>query len=241
MSVKYAKEKHLGNFMRQKLRQLSRLLLKMRELDNEITHLESCFTPSKYDTIKRAVYNLCELDTSTFTYKKPSMAAQLGAMLKDSAHALKVQNIKEGYRDSQRQEVIDDFLLIHEKEYGALVSKSAVSTLEQNKWNKKQIMPSMDDIQIFQDYIKKRAQNSYKYLCEFGFNYNNWLTLGKSCLLILLTFNRRRVGEMSRMFIKDFEGRQAIRDDQYKTLNRLECILADTFQRLEIRGKERTS
>ncbi|GLV39524.1 hypothetical protein CBL_20429, partial [Carabus blaptoides fortunei] len=57
------------------------------------------------------------------------------------------------------------------------------------------------------------------------------------CHAAPLTFNRRRVGEVSRILLANFHNRQKIEKEQYKTLTRLECILANSYERMEIRGK----
>ncbi|GLV39525.1 hypothetical protein CBL_20430, partial [Carabus blaptoides fortunei] len=219
-----------------KLRELGRFLMEVRKIDEEVTDLASCLVPKKYDICKLAIQNLCVLDEN-YSYLKPSLASHLRASLIDAVEVLKIQNIKDGLQNSSHQEDLDNFLTIHMKEYSIHIGKNANSTLCENNFNKNSMLPTVDDVRCFQQYLTKNADCAFNVLNAEGFHYNHWLKLDKCVMLQFLTFNRRRVGEVSRILLANFHNRQNIEKEQYKTLTRLECILANSYERMDTRKK----
>ncbi|KAK4887413.1 hypothetical protein RN001_003684 [Aquatica leii] len=81
------------------------------------------------------------------------------------------------------------------------------------------------------------ATKSYDNLIKYGFDLQNYSILQKCVLLQILIFNRRRVGETSRMTVALFLVRDSVDRSQYQYTNRLEIMLAKHYQRMEILGK----
>ncbi|GLV44636.1 hypothetical protein CBL_20548 [Carabus blaptoides fortunei] len=157
------------------------------------------------------------------------------ASLIDAVEVLKIQNIKDGLERSTTLG-LDTFLTIHLKEYTVHIGKNATTILLENKWNKKSMLPTVKDVRCFQNYLMRKSETAFDILST-EYQYSHWLTLGKIVLLLLLTFNRRRVGKVSRILIENYNKRQKIQEDHHKNLTRLEHILAHQYERMKIRGK----
>ena len=94
----------------------------------------------------------------------------------------------------------------------------------------------MEDIKKFQDHLRDTAQRCYTTL-ENGYDYAAWRELGRCTMVLLLTFNRRRVGNVDKIKLISYQNRQSIQGDQLQAYTRLERLLADNFHRMETRGK----
>ncbi|KAK5648181.1 hypothetical protein RI129_003073 [Pyrocoelia pectoralis] len=239
LAVGHRSSKHHSANNRQILRRCARLLIEIQKIDCTVKNFEDVLRPEKYNLIMQSIYNMCIIkDCSNFEFGIPTIANQMNNYLKELPLLLQTEYLKQGYsEDSLQIQRLKIFLLVHEREFNVYISKSANTTMIKNRFKKKFVLPTTEDIVLFNDYIKKLASDSFSVLNNNGFDVSSYATLQKCVLLQLLIFNRRRVGETSRMTVELYLARERVNESQYKYMNRLEIMLAKHYHRMELLGK----
>ena len=216
----------------QKLRQMGRFVRKCRE-KSEIKSLQECFVPRNFDTVLRVV-KLCGEQDEYGEYASPSVVQRLSTYLKHVAQLAKSQAIKEG--DENMQKNVDQFLQLHENELCVLTCNAKV-TLDERHYNKTEILPVFEDINIVSEYIDKEIKN---WMAKSGDD--AYVNLVKLNLSKIILFNRKRCGEAEKMTMENYN--KGISNPQTKPhadvldrLSNLEKVLLTTLTRIEIRGK----
>ncbi|XP_031174403.1 uncharacterized protein LOC116063546 [Sander lucioperca] len=222
--------------IRNKMRELARLLIVARKIDKDIVFLKDLINPGKFNTVLEAVKQMTGFDHSTNRFLVPSTALKLRHSL------VKVSYILQG--EALRQEDIvlkgraEQFLKLIELEWTTHVSSNALKTLYQKKWNSPQILPLSEDIKKLQDHLKHLEKVNKKALFDKP-EKNSWSELSKVTLTQLILFNRRREGEVSRMEVNTYlqRNKQSMQDDILESLSPVEKKLCQKLTRVEVRGK----
>jgi len=79
---------------RNQMRELGRLLLKVRNLSSSVKTLDGCLKASNWDLLVSAVRNVARYDTKTHQYKTLSLALKIGHGLQACAKYLCVEGLK---------------------------------------------------------------------------------------------------------------------------------------------------
>ena len=227
---------HLHQFISQKMRELGRFTLAVREVDSSINELSDCMTPRKFPSIVKAVRNLCHYDHDQNKYDIPSLALKIGHSIKKCALILKSEGLVSGL--SEKRKNAEELLMLYEAEWADSVSRSALFTLEENKWNKPQVLPLTGDISLLHKYLKSQSEEVAEALTECVTS-TSWQSLAKLTLTAIILFNRRRSGEAQRLRIDAYRARltQATDAPVEDSLSSTEKYLCRYFSRIEIRGK----
>ncbi|KAK7475438.1 hypothetical protein BaRGS_00033319, partial [Batillaria attramentaria] len=237
----YQKHGHLPHrqaYIKQKLRELARLLVAIRDEDSGVTELKDVIHPSKFSPVVSAVKKLCEYEPLTNSYRNPSLALKLGHDLKKCAGILRSQALMAG--DCILQKEAADFRDLCESDWQDNISSCALSTLETKKYNKPHVLPLTEDMKKVTEYIAdQRAATLFE--LKTAPSGSSWHALAKIALANIILFNRRRSGEASRMLVSDYQSakgnREAPEDDILSALSPLEKQLVNNFTRVEVRGK----
>ncbi|KAF5278522.1 hypothetical protein FQR65_LT15671 [Abscondita terminalis] len=181
LAVAHKTSKHHSANNRQVLRRCARLLMEIRQIDSTIKHFEDVLQPDKYEIVIQSIYNMCILKGANFEFGLPTIASQLNHYLKELPQLLRTEYLKQGYADDSLQiQRLKNFLVVHDREFNVYISKSANTTAIKNRFKKKTILPSTEDIVLFNTYIKTMAMNSYDDLLKHGFdNYKLEIMLAK--------------------------------------------------------------
>nr|XP_022290881.1 uncharacterized protein LOC111102433 isoform X2 [Crassostrea virginica] len=228
---------HLYTYVSQKMRELGRLLISLRETDKDINSLDDAIHPMKFPAVVRCTKFLCGFKENSNSYSNPSLALKLGHSLKKCAKIKKSIALIQGNEDSTKN--ADAFFTLCENEWTDSVSSSALQTLASNKVNKGHGLPLTDDIQKLQAHLKEKTEKLIVQLQE-TVRKSVWDELNQVTLARLVMFNRRRGGEAERMTLKSFCEKRSKSDSLKEiedSLKPLERILCKTFSRVEIRGK----
>ncbi|PIK42020.1 hypothetical protein BSL78_21142 [Apostichopus japonicus] len=134
MFAKLGHERHQVGYISQKMRELARLLLKIKETKPDVKSLYDCISPKQFDTVLEAVRNLAGLHPQTGKYKTPSLALKLGHSLQTCALIVKAECIKS--EDTVKEDQADKFSKLPVIEWAHKVGTGARTTLEERKWNK---------------------------------------------------------------------------------------------------------
>jgi len=107
---------------------------------------------------------------------------------------------------SSTQKSIINMRSIIEKQWSYEVSTNASKEIFQKKWNMPAFLPLTSDIQLFRNHLIHVQNVSIQELKNNPNNQKSFKNLEESVLAQLILLNRRRSGEVQRLF----EGRQCI-------------------------------
>ncbi|EFN69585.1 hypothetical protein EAG_07978, partial [Camponotus floridanus] len=188
------------------------------------------YNPTKYEQCIKAVNKLAQFDEKTWTYTTPSIAS-LGTLIKQVGKILRSMCIKK--QDFNKQIVVENFLKLFEEDYPVTVNKIVFETQGHRKRQKNIVLPSINDIKIFNAYLKTERSKALEFLQTNGFSIQAWRMLAETTLISIMIFNRRRAGELERVLIENLENCAAISKEEaselYKSLSK--------YVRMTIRGK----
>ncbi|XP_077121903.1 uncharacterized protein LOC143784261 isoform X2 [Ranitomeya variabilis] len=226
-------DKH--EYIRQKLREVGRLVLEARKC-SPLFKLVDFIVPSNFMHAINSVRVLAGYDEETNTFKIPSLALKLGHSLVKISSILECQAMVEGCQD--RVENARNFRKLYETRWNELISSAALKSLKETKWNTPQLLPFTEDVKKMHLYLDEKLQEYYNLLSTAP-SVKKWTLLAKVILAQLILFNRRREGEVSKMFLSSFTSRDTshLHDDVALALSDLEKKLCQHFTRIEIRGK----
>lgn len=237
--IKSHREKHLSMVARRYMRRLARLLIEIRKIENNKSlSLLSILHPSKFRAIVQATRSICSYDSSSKTFKTPSLALQMGTMIKkaiSAAYSIEIQKNVE----SPILNILNSFRKLIEEEWAIEVSTEAGQNLNLNRFNKPTLMPMAEDISKMKNYLDElilNAKNNLKENCKNEEAYKK-LIEGTYCSLLL--FNKRRVGELQRILLDTYlkVPKNQPSGEFEKLLSPTEKILINKLKRIVIRGK----
>lgn len=244
--IKYAnklcdkyKLQHQHDMIRSRLRLLGRFLNSLRAINSSVDDFTSLYNPKYYDDIIKAVNEVAGLNSRTNCYKTPSNATNLGTLLKQVGNTLITECIKKS--DNSKKQVTEDLLKLLKEDYSASISRTALETQSRQKRQRKDLLPTTEDVSKLYNYLNEIRRSNYEKLKK-KFSYDVWLTLAKAILVTVLVFNRRRAGETERILVEEFYNRQAIDEktnsELFGSLSASNKKIAKKYVRFTIRGKK---
>lgn len=195
--------------VRQKLRELGRLLLVLNKLNSPCKFFFDYLCPEHFDDVLDAVKKLCNSeDGQTMRgcekYELPSLALKLGHSLKKLAQIKVGQALRK--RDDIGLKEATNYLKLHENEWGERISSQANNTLAERKFNQENVLPLTDDIVRVRDYILKETQLLMEQVQTFP-DMRSWRKLAYLVLCRVCIFNRRRGGEVGAILVESYANR----------------------------------
>lgn len=228
-------DKSQHQYIRQKMREMGRLVLQAKTL-GKLKTIHDFFLPANFCHVVKAVKMVCGWSEDTSSFKIPSLALKLG-------HSLtKIADIAEfEARMSENKKALENvvtFRTLKENKWDEWVSSHALRNLRESKWNKPLLIPYCEDVVRLHNHIDAERPK-YRSSLETSPNKRNWLSLAKLTLCEVIVFNRRREGEVSKMSLNDFMLRNtfASNPDLDLALTDVEKKLCKYFERVEIKGK----
>ncbi|KAK9959586.1 hypothetical protein ABG768_009700, partial [Culter alburnus] len=227
----FHKSKH--EYIRQKVRELGRFIIAMRRKSPSAS-LEDAMKPANFMNVIQAVKETAGFQENTNTYQTPSLALKIGhSLLKVSeiiqCHALIAEN-------AELASTAKAFQKLYKSKWSEYISHTALRTINESKYNKPTKLPLTQDIEKLNDYLQRNAESAFQELSQKT-SEGNYACLTKLTLTRIILFNRRRVGEVSKMPLKNF----LQRDDSYTCeelgLSAYEKRLCKYFTRVELKGK----
>lgn len=109
---------------------------------------------------------------------------------------------------------------------------------DEKKWKKADKMPISSDVEKLTIYLKSKISSSSARL-KNNFSFEDFDQLNKSTMLHLLTFNRKRMGEVNLFKVDDFKRKQKIDvdSDAFRHLSENEKCVAKRVFHVSIKGK----
>lgn len=233
--LKVGKEQHNRHYVGQKMRELGRLLITVRDLDKDVMSLHDIIMPSKFSLVVKAVKSVAGFDDELKVYRTPSLALKLGASLKKCSKIVKAEALMTN--DDSKSKEADHFHQVCDMEWCDQVSFVALKTLREQKWKKPEMMPLVQDVVLLQKYLKQEA-NLIREAIDEQISTEKWYDLAKVVLATIILFNRRRSGEASRIKIENFTDMSTeYNEDITDTLTNFEKQLCKVLHRFVIKGK----
>lgn len=225
---------HQQDMIRANLRLLGRFLIILKEKTNNILEFADLYDPTNYDVAVSSINVVAGFDDVRNTYEAPSTAYNLGSLIKKICYIHISDCIKQ--KNSMKKQNAEDFLKLLIEDIPVSVNKTVLETQTQQYRRKKVNLPRQEDIQKLNTHLKRQRKLALDQL-NIEFNQNAWLTLAETTLISLQLFNRRRAGEIERIFIDDYNTRTGIDKDLLKSLSPNSKRLAENYVRFVIRGK----
>ncbi|XP_045915514.1 uncharacterized protein LOC123977076 [Micropterus dolomieu] len=205
---KYRNNPNKHDYIRQKLREMGRLLLALHK--KSVFSFEDAIKPRNFYKVVEAVKDIAGFNEKLQGYNKPSLALKLGHSLK------KIGTIVLSKHDGNEQMKSDakTFMKLCAKEWSELVSHTALASLSGQKVNNPSTIPFTRDVQVF-----------YKYLETTSASATENLTVSESpqvysalCRVILAQASvlNKCAPEVSKMTLKTFQER----DDATRVLSK---------------------
>ncbi|XP_055082072.1 uncharacterized protein LOC129456738 isoform X1 [Periophthalmus magnuspinnatus] len=232
---KHGQEPTKYEYIRQKLREIGRLLLTLRK-DFSIHTLEDAVRPANFQMVIQAVKKVSGFDEEKHCYQTPSLALKLGHSLQKISDIIHCRALMA--EDSELVKSTQTFKTLYSTKWAEFVSHTALTTLNERHFNKPCTLPFTEDVQRLHKHLEKTAEEAFKNLDKTS-SPQSYGELCKATMANIILFNRRRGGEVSKMKLKGFLERDttALHEDVAVGLTKFELKLCNHFSRVEIRGK----
>ncbi|XP_078790319.1 uncharacterized protein LOC111947145 isoform X1 [Oryzias latipes] len=223
------------DYIRQKLRECGRLLLVLRK-EFSINTFEDAVRPANFDVVITAVKKVSGYDGEKNCYSTPSLALKLGHSLQKVNDILHCRALMA--QDSTLIKSTQSFKTLFSTKWSEFISHTALSTLNERHFNKPSTLPFTEDVQCLHRHLEKITDEALKDLEEHS-SPKSYSELCKVTMAKVILFNRRRGGEVSKMTLCGFQGRDssALHKDIAFGLTKFERHLCQHFSRVELRGK----
>lgn len=147
--IKSHKQKHLLQVAKRYMRRLSRLLILVRKLENNINlKLVDVLKPQKFQILVKASRVLAEYDDKLKTFKSPSLALQIGTLIKNAINTASSLEIQNEHCSKDIMEQLQSLKKLIESDWAHEVSSEAGQNLAMNKFNRPSLLPLAEDIKV---------------------------------------------------------------------------------------------
>lgn len=190
--------------VRQKLRQLARLLILLRSQDKQLQDTEpttcfSVFIPSgNFDYMIACVRQLCMSEAEKETKRGCPKYDETTLALKIGHFSGKMANIKIGTAihsgDCFQRQQAEDYLILQKKEWDEKISSHARQTVAERKYNKPNILPLTQDVVNLRKFLLQEI-NWFIELLNSHLDLKAWRKLALATLCRVTVFNKRRGDE----------------------------------------------
>lgn len=232
------------SYIRDKIREVIRFLMQFRKQTRmENSWLKDCIAPQNFNICLTAVKQLAGFEEQTASYKTPLLALKIGHALKKLAKLMKRQAIESRAYDSIID--IDYFYDLCTSEWGDEIARHALDTLRHQKRNKVNLLPVTRDVQKLMSYVRQSSARCSEELRNAMRDEDTekvpkvFRELAEVTMVDVITFNRRRQGEVARLTVDDYNSKTTadVNSDVHSGLSDFERNLCKLFARIELRGK----
>lgn len=225
----------MHEYIRQKMRELGRLLICAREV-TPLKSIKELIHPKNFMHTVNAVKKTAGYNEETATYETASVAVKLGQSLSKIAMLVESHSTISG--DKATAKAANSFQQLYQSRWSEYISSSARRTLEEAKWNSPPLLPFTEDVKRLHVYLDEQEKILRKLLSTQP-SPPHWSKLAKLTLTQVMLFNRRREGEVSQMSLSAYTScsQSDVHPDISMALSELEIKLCQYFKRIEIRGK----
>ncbi|KAG5867019.1 hypothetical protein JTB14_006807 [Gonioctena quinquepunctata] len=174
------------------------------------------------------------------TFDSPSLALQMGTIIKDAVNTAYSVEIQKTEPSSERLEQLKNLIILIETDWAHEITSEAGQNLAINKFNKPSLIPLAKNIASFEKYLRGVIIRRTSNLREDSKDLKAYRELLEATFCSLLIFNKRRVGELQRITLVDFSkysDTPKTATDFENMLTESEKILYHSLKRVVVRGK----
>ncbi|BES91114.1 Hypothetical protein NTJ_03923 [Nesidiocoris tenuis] len=235
---KYAGEAHQEKHIAALVRTVGRILFLMKEKCPQIKNAADSLDPAYFSNVfVPVVKEMGGIGKGPGGgYSHPSVPDQYGRIYRKFSKIVKENALAS--RNQERRTRITDWMDLYDGSFSDRVGYVARLQSARRSHDRKDAVPVMEDVLKLSDYITKQTEESMKILNE-RFEIHSYLTLMKALLIQLWLFNRKRVSEVDKLLLTDWNDRRSVDENsiEYRTLLPSEQLFAKTFNRITVRGK----
>ena len=199
-----------ANYTSQKMRVLSRLMLKLKcSSENSTDNLIDFICPEKFDSVVEATRSISgftslEGPDEVPKFQMPSLALKIGHALKSCA--MLKRGIALRAKDREMADDVVGFLSLLENEWSFRISTAAVRTLADNQFKNEEVLPLTSDLLKLRCYILSKMTSVTKKI-NLKPSLILWRQLAELTVSRIILFNKRRSKEGSKMRMDEFKER----------------------------------
>ena len=156
---KCANQPHQHQYVKQKVRELGRCLLSVRNKTPAVQTLQDCIDPTQFQHVISAVKEMCGFEGEVGKYKTPSLALKIGHSLKKCGNIVKSVALQTG--DEQLKKRAIDFLEVCHSDRSSEISTFALQTLHSRQFNKPKRIPLIKDLQKLNAHKWRKKHSHY--------------------------------------------------------------------------------
>lgn len=217
-----------------KLRLAGRLLSILKSINPDITDFESLYRPKFFNSVIQAIRTVGQFDPVKKHYGSPSTSKAAVTLVRAVGLMLVGEYVLK--EDDESQTRTEKFNIIFDSKVKTSVGKGVYRTQAKMKRDKREKLPSTEDIKRLAQYINKQSKVSFVELSK-QFSSAAYLNLARMTMASLIVFNRRRTGETQNIRTENYHLREYLDDKWLATLSVEDQKLAKQYSRMTIRGK----
>jgi len=179
-----------NSLISQKMRELSRLLLQLRETDaSPNSSLSDFIKPGRFDDVVSAVKSISkfQFDKGVQDVATPSLSLKIGHSLKKCVNILRGHALRA--KDKVLEEDADNFERLIVSEWSYLVSHHSLNALNTKKFNKVELLPLAEDLEKLRKSLLAKISSNVERL-EQQPQLEVWSDLAQATLARLVIFNK---------------------------------------------------
>ena len=195
-------------YISQKMRVLSRLVSKLREITGfGDSYLESFLKPIYFDDVVKATRHVSTyiVTDAAPEMKTPSLALKIGYALDKVAGLEKGRALRTKDRDTI--EDLDYFIHLMKTEWSTRISTIALNTLQENSYQKVEVLPLTEDLLVVRRHTSERMRELSIQLTNSPSNTQAWRELAETTVTRIVILNRRRSTEGAKLTIEQYQNR----------------------------------
>lgn len=242
--LKTHREIHFINVTSRKMRELSRLLLELKQKEPAINNLFEALQPQYFDSIVESTKIIAKYDAIKQVYDSPTLAMNIATSLKQCCEIAITLAIKRkaNYTNvtwAEAESNLKAMINLFSSNWQYEISSQAASSLNLSKWNKITIVPLAQDLKKIREYVMKEAEVAEKKLKQNPTNQVAYNKLMETVFCRVILLNRRRPGELQRMQLDTYTSSSDKRtyEEFSDAISSTEQILLKKLKRVVIRGK----
>ena len=226
---------------REKMRTVAKILKAARSIDRSIVNASDMLNPSRFDAVVKASLVVSKYDESTQTHGAYSTALKLGPVLKDLVVVARGKYSRQNMEDHVKR--VNEFERLLDDEWNIHVTSSALQQRTEMNWRNPKILPLTEDVVKFNKYLAETEKQIKTDIEKAGMSPNLYRDLANVTLAQIVTYNRRRPGEVETMKIDEYreqitKSQQDIcHDEILKTLTISEKAAMGRLKMVKVRGK----
>ncbi|XP_050512802.1 uncharacterized protein LOC126888505 [Diabrotica virgifera virgifera] len=251
--LKKHKRKQIVTVTSNKMRQLARLLIALREF-TPVQNLIDAMKPELFDDLVTATKVISGFSNADKSFKSSSLALHMGTTLKQVCDIINRMILKKSplftfKNPNEEKKSIRDLKTLLETSWANEISSLALKTMKEQQWEKPQILPVTSDVIKFNNFVKNQVEDSAKKLNKLlekegkQNDKNDLLPLYKTLakgIALLLILNRKRIGEIQYLEISTYKrsfAEPSVQKEIAESLTVSEKLLCRNFRRIITGGK----